>query len=180
MPVSHKAPKQYRKTIKRGGVAHRFLTVREYLTDGTISAQNKVFQGWEFFCSELSCQNELIAVMEILGWFFFLAFSSRPCFAATYWQKAWTNGHCPGKPATAHSAASPSAEGERRSPKPPAAYTRYGKYFWYGQLLRSDRRSLPEGMKGDLMFFYKKWCVKMSHGFHMLSKGGSKVKTMHK
>lgn len=36
MPVSHKAPKQYRKTIEKGGVARKSLTVREYLADGTI------------------------------------------------------------------------------------------------------------------------------------------------
>lgn len=178
MPPSHKAPKQYRKTIEKEGVAHRSLIVREYLTDEQCLLRIRYFRAENFFCSELACQSELIALMEILGWFFFLAFSSRPCFAETYWQKAWTNGHCPGKPETAHSAASPSAEGERRSPKPPAAYTRYGKYFWYGQL--SDRESLPEGKKDDLMFFYKKWCVKMSHRFHMLSKGGSKSKIMHK
>lgn len=45
MPVSHKAPKQYRTTRAKGGAAHKSLTVRECLTDGKISSQNEAFQG---------------------------------------------------------------------------------------------------------------------------------------
>lgn len=125
--MAHKVSKQYIKSRERGRVEHRSLDSKTVPNWGDNHLRQKYFRAGSFCCRKLAHQSENITLMEILVWFFFLTFASRPCFAETYWQKAWTNGHCPGKPATAHSAASPSAEGERRSPKPPAAYTRYEK-----------------------------------------------------
>lgn len=51
--MSHKAPKQYRKSKEKRGVEHWSLTVRKYLTDETITSQTEVFQGWQFFLQQI-------------------------------------------------------------------------------------------------------------------------------
>lgn len=67
MPVSHKAPKQYRKTRAKGRAAHKSLTVRECQQMEQYPHRMRYFRAENFFCSKLSCQSEPIALMEILG-----------------------------------------------------------------------------------------------------------------
>lgn len=79
-----------------------------------------------FWCEELAkAKMEILFQPLIMCFFLYFLNPCRASFAETYWQKAWANGDCPGKPPAAHLATGAPAEGAGRSQKPTVTHTRY-------------------------------------------------------